>query len=129
MKEARIVSSLNSGSKRTSVLLTEELRAGIATSMKANGYGPRALSRWVNETVTKYKYEWLSAQPEDKFHAINQAASGGASHLTFSIDDQNRHFATEVEVFMLENGTGMRDTLSRIVALAVTMRLLSEHIL
>lgn len=129
MKEARIVSTLNSGSKRTSILLSDQLRVGIAESMLVNGYGPRALSRWVNETIASYKDEWRSADQEDKYHAINQAASGGTSHLIFSIDDDNRQFIIEIEQFMLGKGKVLRDTLSRIVALAVTMRLLAERVL
>jgi metal-responsive CopG/Arc/MetJ family transcriptional regulator len=38
---------------RTSVLLTQEMDAGLAKAVAESGYGPRGRSRWISEAVTQ----------------------------------------------------------------------------
>lgn len=128
LKGKSIVRTL-SQETRTSILVTEELANGIKESMEKGSYGKKGRSKWLNESMHRYKAVWEKEDPEDRYDAINQAASGGTEHVTLTIDKENMGFLGEVKMFMETRGEKIKDPLSRLVAVSVTLRLIQEKIL
>lgn len=117
---------------RTSTRLDRGVLEKIGVSMDACGYGSRQRSKWINEALEQYARAYRECPDDEKVLALRRstALSENGEYINVVLRQEALDFIEGCRSFMALQGDDFEEgSQSRVIHLAITLRLIQERLL
>jgi|GEM_PF-2434573 len=130
LKQARLGRSSIKKHKVVSVRMAAELVATIKQALEDNGLGIRKRSAWISDAIGLLDSEFSTIDIQDKILFLNQAQSikGEGSALPITLSDDACLRLSQMRLFCEQHAPEIKDSQSRIIHLAITLKLVRLNI-
>ncbi len=130
LKQARLSQSSIKKRKVVSVRMAEELVNTIKEALNKGGLGIRKRSAWISDAICLLDKEFNAIDQDDKILFLKQAQSinGEGSSLPITLSDNASEKLGQIRGFCEKHTPEIKDAQSRIIHLAITLKLVKSKI-